>query len=213
MKITKYGHACLFLEKKGQIVVIDPGCFTKLPSDLPTYITAIIITEEHADHFDMQNIKLLVKNSPSAKVFTTESVGKSLKAEKIDTEIISGDQETTIGDFELKFSETPHAPVYQTSPCQSLTVQINSTLYYPSDSYATTEKEVTVLALPLSGPWYKVSESIDFANAINSRMIITTHNGLNSADGDKVATHHIQSHLKDSSRGWHDLAVGESIEV
>ncbi len=51
MKLTKYEHACVFLENDdGDKVVIDPGIFTNLPGDL-SRIVAIVITHEHPDHF------------------------------------------------------------------------------------------------------------------------------------------------------------------
>lgn len=213
MKITKYAHACLFLEKDDQTLVIDPGCFTVLPQDLPGNITAIVITEDHADHFDRKNLKLLVEVNPTAIIFTTQAVANTLKDEGIEAQVVNGQKQITAGSFSLKFNETPHAPVHHVSPCQSLAVQIDDVVYYPSDSYKTTENEVAVLALPTSGPWYKITESIDFANAIKSQKIIPTHNALNSDSGNEVAKKYIEGHLTDKNRLWIDLENGQTTEI
>lgn len=213
MKITKYAHACLFLEKDDQTLVIDPGCFTVLPKDLPENISAIVVTEEHADHFELKNLKLLLEANPLATIFTTQAVADTLKGEGIEAQITSGEQQVTAGNFNLKFNETPHAPVHQVSPCQSLAIQVDDILYYPSDSYKTTENVVAVLALPTSGPWYKMTESIDFANAIKSSKIIPTHNALNSDSGNEVAKKYIVGHLTDKNREWIDLENGQSTEI
>ncbi len=213
MKITKYGHACLFIEKEGQTLVIDPGCFTQLPSELPNNTVAIIVTEEHADHFDLKNLKLLLQSSPTAQIFTTKVVTESLKQESIEAYAIEGVEEKMVGTFSLNFTETSHAPVHKTSPCQSLAIQVGDTLYYPSDSYKTTANKVKILALPTSGPWYKVTESIDFVNSIQSEQILATHNALNSTAGNMVVENHTKNNLNDKNRQWVNLGDGEYIEV
>lgn len=213
MKITKYGHACLFVENNGQTLVVDPGCFTKLPDSIPNNVTSVVITEEHGDHFDLPNLKQILEANPSAAVFTTTAVHEALNEVGIDSITITGGATKELGAFTLHFTETPHAPVHIDSPCNSLAIQIDDAIYYPSDSYMITPNEVKILALPTSGPWYKITESIDFVNGINSRKILPTHNALNSEAGNKVAENHIKSRLKDSSREWINLADGESLEI
>lgn len=213
MKITKYGHACLFVTKNDQTLILDPGCFTKLPDTLPGNVSTVVITEEHGDHFDLPNLKLILEVNPSTTIFTTTAVNKALKEAGIESTTIEGEITKEAGEFTLRFTETPHAPVYIDSPCRSLAVQIDDAIYYPSDSYLTTPNKVTLLALPTSGPWYKIAESIDFVNSINSKKILSTHNALNSKAGNKVAENHIKSRLQDGSREWHNLADGETLET
>ncbi len=213
MKVTKYGHACLFVEKNDQTLVIDPGCFTKLPKSIPNNVVAVIITEEHADHYDLPNLELLLEVNPEAIVYTTSVVSNILKAINISAVAIEGRSTKNAGDFTLHFSETPHAVVHKTSPCQSLSVQVDDSIYYPSDSYQTITGKVSLLALPVSGPWYKVTESIDFVNSIDSRKILPTHNALNSPVGNMVAQNHIKAHLEENGREWVDLKDGESLEL
>ena len=41
MKLTKYEHACLTVEKDGKLLVVDPGAYT---TDLPALESVIAIT-------------------------------------------------------------------------------------------------------------------------------------------------------------------------
>ena len=63
MKLTKYEHACVVLEDQGQKLVIDPGMFSPDFNDLRD-ITALVITHQHGDHFDLRNIENIVAANP-----------------------------------------------------------------------------------------------------------------------------------------------------
>jgi len=211
MKITKYEHSCLILEKGPTRLIIDPGSFTELPSTIDG-VAFVIVTEEHYDHFSLDNLKKIIDKNPDVQTYTTRAVRDELIELGINVYAISGNNSVKLGDFQVEFSETDHAIVYQKSPCKSLSIKIDAKLYYPSDSYRTIDGKVTVLALPTSGPWFKVSESIEFANAINSEVVLVTHNALNSPIGNKVTNNFIKSNI-DEAREFVFLENGESFEV
>lgn len=212
MKLTKYGHSCLFIEKEGELLVIDPGCFTTLPESIPNTITTIVVTEEHADHFDKANIQKLLTNNPGATIYTTSTVGGELLQSGIKSQSVTGNQEVSAGNFTLHFTETDHAPIYKTAPCKSLAVQVDDKFYYPSDSFQTTQNPVVLLALPTSGPWYKVSEAIDFVKQTDCKQVLVTHNSLNSQTGDTVVVNHIQKNTGEDLK-ISILQPGQSIEL
>lgn len=211
MKVTKYNHACLFLEKNGQFLVTDPGKFTALPADLKD-IVGIIVTEEHIDHFDIDNIQKILEQSPQAQVYSTAAVCGQLSNQDIKTREVSGKKALRIGQFSVEFAEGDHAPSYKVSPCRVVTIIVDGELYYPSDSYIRPNKSVKVLALPTSGPWHKVEEAVDFANSVASEFILATHNGLYNQDGQNVTNHFISSNILDKNRQWVYLEVSESKE-
>ena len=210
IELTKYEHACLFLNKDGVRLVIDPGCFTKLPGDLSD-IAVIIITEEHRDHMDVDNLQTILAASPDAQIFTSEVANAALAEAHIASTPIKGAATIEVAGYTLTFDETDHAPTYIHSPCRSLSLTVDDYLYYPGDSYNTTSDAVEILALPTSGPWHKLSEAIDFANEIKSRRILATHNYLYSDDGNAVANSFIKMNLADQSREFVYLEVGESL--
>ncbi len=211
MKITKYAHACLYLEKSSTKLIIDPGAFTTLPEEIP-YVDFIIITEEHFDHFDVENIKKLLSVNQNAQIYSTEAVATKLADADIECESIVSTTEKNLGDMTVTLTPTDHAVVYGSSPCTSLTLKVNNHLYYPSDTYALIPDEVEVLALPTSGPWFKVSESIDFMKGIKSEVVMPTHNALNSEQGNKVTHNFITNNITDTREFTH-LGEGESMET
>lgn len=77
MKLTKYEHACLILDNGTSKLVIDPGCFTKLPENL-TGVSCLVITEEHVDHFDIDNVQKVLDQNLELKILTTQAVNVQL---------------------------------------------------------------------------------------------------------------------------------------
>ena len=61
MRVTKHAHACLVLEEEGQRLVIDPGNQTGPLA--PTGVVAIVITHEHADHWDAEHLRAVAAQS------------------------------------------------------------------------------------------------------------------------------------------------------
>lgn len=210
MKLTKYEHACLILDNGQSRLIIDPGCFTKLPEDLGG-IEILVITEEHVDHYDLANVRAILDANHKVKIYTTTAVAALLSEEGITSQAISGQQNLHEKSYQLSFYEVPHAAVYRKSPCQSLSIKVDDYLFYPSDSYNTIDDEVEILALPTSGPWHKLEEAIDLANSVNSSKILATHNGLYNDDGQMVANNFITANIADDKREYIYLKPGESI--
>jgi hypothetical protein len=71
-------------------------------------------------------------------------------------------------------------------------VLVNQAFYYPGDSFAVPGLPVTVLALPVSAPWLKMSESLDFLQAVKPTQCFPTHNALLSEFGQNVANAWVQ---------------------
>lgn len=211
MKVIKYEHACLFIESDNGILVIDPGKYTNLPTDLKN-IQTIVVTEEHLDHFDASNLKKIIEQSPDAKIFSTNIVCEQLEKLEIKCTPISDKKTIEAGGLKLHFSEGDHAPTYKNSPCRVLTIQIDDFLYYPSDSFITTENEVQILALPTGGPWNKIEEAVDCANAIKSKYILATHNAHFNDLGQDTTNSFISMNIADQNREYVYLKVGESRE-
>lgn len=194
MKITKYGHACLFIDNGRERLVIDPGGFTDLPADLSS-IRTVVVSEEHGDHYNAANLKKILEQSPKAMIFSTKAVAGLLKDQPVPCQAIEGVQTVDQDGFVITLREGAHAPVHGKSPCRVVTVQVGDFLYYPSDSFITTSAKVKVLALPSSGPWYKLTEAIDFANVTNCSFLLATHDGLTNQAGSTVNSNFIKDHV------------------
>src|SRR6266540_4001154 len=50
MRLVKYTHACVRLERDGAVLVIDPGTFSE--REALAGASAVLVTHEHYDHLD-----------------------------------------------------------------------------------------------------------------------------------------------------------------
>ncbi|MFD9648363.1 MBL fold metallo-hydrolase, partial [Streptomyces sp. NPDC059082] len=66
MKLTKKSHACVRLEKDGRTLVLDPGMFTE--EDAVLGADALLVTHEHADHFDEGRLRAALDADPAGEV-------------------------------------------------------------------------------------------------------------------------------------------------
>lgn len=181
MKLTKYEHACFTLEKDGKVLVVDPGVWT---SDfiIPENVVAIVVTHEHADHFDPETLKSIIDKNPGAVIIAHEDVTKQIP--ELPTKSVNAGDKITIEPFNLEFFGGNHAIIHPDyAVFANLGVLVDETLYYPGDSFAKPNKSVKVLALPVMAPWLKMSEAIDFLISMKPERAFPTHDAIASNIG------------------------------
>ncbi|MDB5167103.1 MAG: hypothetical protein JWN26_248 [Candidatus Saccharibacteria bacterium] len=185
MKITKYEHACFTVEEDGQILVVDPGNFTT-DFQVTNNIVAIVITHEHADHFDSDLLASIYDKNPDSVLISLKSVTQEMPDHK--SQAVTAGDVVTVGPFDLEFFGGTHAEIHPDIPLiDNLGVLINQKLYYPGDSFALPNKPIDVLALPVSAPWLKISETIEFLIAVKPRLVFPTHDAILSPSGKGIA--------------------------
>lgn len=178
MKITKLGHCCLVVEEKGLRILTDPGNYSIAQNDVKD-IDIVLITHEHTDHLHVDSLKTVMKNNPKAKVITNSAVGKILEKEKIKYEIVEHLNKITINGVLIEGFGQEHADIYKTiSPVMNTGYFISNKLFYPGDAFFNPEKKVEILALPVAGPWMKISEAIDYAKEIKPNITFPVHDGM-----------------------------------
>ena len=210
MKITKYGHACFTVEREGQFLVVDPG---SLSPDfvVPENVVAIVITHEHADHFDPDKLAAIYNKNPNSLLLADESVTTKMPDHK--SQAVSVGDQITVGAFQLEFFGGKHATVYQDTPqLVNLGVMINEQLYYPGDSLTVPNKPVDVLALPLGAPWLKTSEAIDFMLRVKPRFAFPTHDGVLSSAGQTFGDNWLKQSAEPAGIVYKRLG-GEAVEI
>jgi len=191
MLLTKYEHACFTAEENGQILVVDPGNFTT-DFKVTDNIVGIVITHEHADHFDPNILAAIYDKNPDSVLLSLPSVVEKMPDHK--SQAVSAGDKVTIGPFNLEFSGGTHAQIHPGIPLiDNVGVLINEKLYHPGDSFALPDKPVDVLALPVSAPWLKISETIDFLTAVKPRLTFPTHDAILSQFGKEIADRLIPS--------------------
>jgi L-ascorbate metabolism protein UlaG (beta-lactamase superfamily) len=181
MRLTKYEHACFSVEIDDTVLVVDPGNFT---SDfvVTNNIIAIVITHEHADHFDPDLLAAIYNKNPESVIISLPSIIEKMPDHKSQA-AISG-QTLNVGPFNLEFFGGEHATIHPDIPVVgNIGVMINDSLYYPGDSFSVPTKPVKILALPVSAPWMKISDMIDFLRAIKPVLAFPTHDAILSDSG------------------------------
>ena len=184
MKITKYEHACFTVEEDGDVLIVDPGGFS---TDFisPSGVVAVIVTHEHSDHYDHEQLESIIDKNSDAIIIGNESITSKIEAFQTKT-VAPGDQ-ITVGAFTLEFFGGKHAIIHSSIPqITNLGVMVNDLLYYPGDSFTLTSKSVDTLALPAAAPWMKDSEAIDFLVELHPRFAFPTHDAILSPQGKEV---------------------------
>ncbi|MFA5987298.1 MAG: MBL fold metallo-hydrolase [Candidatus Paceibacterota bacterium] len=180
MKITKIGHCCLLIETEGKKVLTDPGAFTS-EQDAVTGIDLVLITHEHNDHLHIGSLKQVVKNNPKAKIITNSGVSKILIAENIlHTQLESGVDSSVVS---LEAFPSKHEEIFEEiGQVENTSFILDGKLLIPGDSYFVPPKAVAILALPVAGPWARVSEVARYALAVKPKLAFPIHDGMLRAD-------------------------------
>ncbi|MFT4263630.1 MAG: MBL fold metallo-hydrolase [Nocardioides sp.] len=202
MRITKFGHACVRLEvvtpAGTSVVVIDPGMFTS-PEALEG-ADAVLVTHEHPDHYTPELLA-----STDAPIFTIDAVATKVRgeapevAERItlvapgEAFTAAGVAVTTVG--ELHAVIHPEFPRFHNSG-YLLTEEGGATAFHPGDALTAPDGIVPdVLFAPVSAPWAKASELIDFARSVGAPHSVAIHDRIYSDAGSAIFDNQIKQLL------------------
>ncbi len=177
MRLTKYSHACIRLERDG-VLVIDPGGYSERVA--LDGVDAVLITHEHGDHLDLDALTEALARRPAVRIFThPEVVAKLGDLGSVATEVNSGDN-FTAGGFGVRVYGGWHALIHPDIPrVPNLGFVIDEAVYHPGDSFdVPADVQIDTLFVPVSAPWLKVAESIDFIRAVKPRRAYALHDGI-----------------------------------
>lgn len=195
MKTTKFGHCCMLIEEGAARILFDPGVFSTQQNDLKN-IDVVLITHEHADHFHVDSVKALLKNNPQLKIITNTSVGKLLEKEGISFSVVEHGQTHDENGVSIEAFGEEHALMHSSiEPFQNTGYFIANKLFYPGDAFTNPGKHVEILALPVAGPWMKLSEAIDYALEVKPNICFPVHEGILKSPG---STHLIPPQVLES---------------
>ena len=211
MKVTKQTHACLIFEQSGKKLVLDPGSYSEAQENLHD-VLAIVITHAHDDHcFEAQLDRILATN-PSAEIYCPSDVATRLA--NYQTKVVYHGDYYEIGPFSLEFFGDLHAVIHPSIPViENRGVLINNLLYYPGDSFTQPDRKVEMLAVPTSAPWLKMSEVMDFVQAVDHNQSMPTHNALLSEFGHALNNGRVKAITESKGGKFTYLLPGESIEL
>ncbi|MFJ5641663.1 MBL fold metallo-hydrolase [Streptomyces sp. NPDC093223] len=179
MKLTKMSHACVRLEKDGRTLVLDPGGFSE--QDAAVGADAILITHEHADHFDEGRLRAAMDADPATEIWTLRSVADQLAAAfpgRVHT-VGHGDTFTAAG-FDVQVHGELHAVIHPDIPrITNVGFLVDGgTVFHPGDALTVPGLPVATLMLPVMAPWNKISEVIDYVREVKPRRAYDVHDAL-----------------------------------
>jgi L-ascorbate metabolism protein UlaG (beta-lactamase superfamily) len=196
MRLTKYSHACVRLEHDGAVLVIDPGTLSERAA--LDGVDAVLITHEHVDHLDVGALSDVLVTRPSVTVYTHPDVVPQLaELDSVVSTVVAGDEFTAAG-FRVRAYGGLHAEIHPEIPrVSNLGYFIEGEggsggVYHPGDSFdVPTDAEVETLFVPVSGPWLKLAEAIEFVRSVAPRRAYALHDGLYNEIGHQISDRHL----------------------
>ncbi|CAK7279813.1 MBL fold metallo-hydrolase [Streptomyces sp. SCPE 10] len=179
MKLTKKSHACVRIEKDGRTLVIDPGGFSEQDAALGADV--ILVTHEHADHFDEFRLRAAMENNPAAEIYTLKSVAERIAAAfpgRVHT-VGHGDAFSAAG-FDVQVHGELHAVIHPDIPRITNVGYLidGGKVFHPGDALTVPDQAVETLMLPVMAPWSKIAEVIDYVREVRPRRAYDIHDAL-----------------------------------
>ncbi|MHA7274940.1 MBL fold metallo-hydrolase [Arthrobacter sp. Hz1] len=196
MKLTKYTHACVRLEKDGAVLVVDPGSFSEVETAVAG-AHAVLITHQHADHFDEERLMKALREDAALVVYAPASVATVLSA-RLDDEpgrvhTAEPEQRYSIAGFEVQTFGGQHALIHPSIPMvANIGYFIDGSLYHPGDSFVVPHGvDVSTLLVPVHAPWSRTGEVIDFVASVRAARAFQIHDALLNDAGRQLVEGHV----------------------
>jgi L-ascorbate metabolism protein UlaG (beta-lactamase superfamily) len=211
MRITKFGHACVRIEHDGATVVIDPGVFTD--AEAVDGADAVLITHEHADHYLPDHLR-----ATDAPIWTIEAVSTRIQADAPDIAhritVVAPEESFDIG-LPVRAVGELHAVIHPQLPRFDNSGYVltagEARIYHPGDALTLPGGPVDVLCVPVSAPWMKASEAIDFAREVRAPRNLAIHDRVYSEAGLGIIDGHMNRFLPGEGLEYVRLADGKDL--
>jgi L-ascorbate metabolism protein UlaG (beta-lactamase superfamily) len=196
VKITRHGHAAVLVEGADARLLIDPGVFCPDETFGLDGLDAVVITHQHPDHVDHERLGGLLERNPGATLLCDpETI--SVVTSGHWTAHADGDT-TAVGALTIQGVGRRHAEIVPAVPRIANTGVLVSadgepTLFHPGDTYEYAPEGVDVLAVPISAPWAKVAETVEFVTRVSPRTLFGVHDATVSPAGLGIYWSHVES--------------------
>ncbi|MFD1947562.1 MBL fold metallo-hydrolase [Nocardioides aestuarii] len=210
MRLTKFGHACIRVEQDDTVLVVDPGGWTS--PEAVDGATALLLTHEHPDHVHPEHLR-----RTTAPIWTIEAVARMLREQAPDV----AERVTVVAPGESFDAGLPvravgelHAVIHPDLPrfdnSGFLLEAGGTTVFHPGDALTGPDRPVDVLCAPVSAPWLKASEAVDFARAVGAARNLAIHDRVYSEEGLGIVDGHF-GRLLGEDQSYVRLAEGSDL--
>lgn len=204
MKLTKFAHACVRLEKDGKVLLVDPGTFSEAAAF--ERADAILVTHEHQDHLDIERVQAL-----DVPVYTNAGVAAQLTELGDRVHVIAGGQSFETAGFSISAYGKDHAVILPEwgVPCENIGFLIDDAVYHPGDSFTQPDRAVHTNLVPISGPWFSLPPAVEYARSVKSEQLVGIHDALLSPIGLGMFSRFLNS----DERPYKGLAPGDTLDI
>ena len=214
--LTHHGHACVELSDGSTSVLFDPGNFSDFAG--VKGVDAIVVTHQHPDHLDMDQLDALRESNADAGWFAEPQTAAKLRDAGVEVTVTRAGQTYRVGDFTLEGVGSLHAEIHPyidriTNVGMVVRHPNAGPIFHPGDSLEGRPEDVDVLCVPVTAPWQAVKETIEFVRAIKPKRLIPIHDKTASEAGRSMYLGHITSYGRDGGIELLDVPVGEGIPL
>jgi L-ascorbate metabolism protein UlaG (beta-lactamase superfamily) len=207
VRLTKYGHACVRLDLDAGSVVLDPGTYS--PEVDLAGVADVLVTHEHADHIDVDRLVPLVRDG--LRLHTNADLAASLASEHgLEVHAVRPGETFTLAGVDAQVVGGEHAEIYNGLPGCANVGFVLAGVYHPGDALHRPGVEVETLLVPVSAPWLKLHEALDFVRAVGPARAFPIHDALLSDVGNAGVDRWM---VNEGGTDYRRLAPGESTEL
>ena len=214
MRLTKYTHSCIRLDDGGRALVIDPGTFSETQLALDG-AHAVLVTHEHADHFDAPALLAAAKADTALQVWAPAPVAEALAELGDRVTAVGAGESFSAGGFGIRSFGGLHALVHPLigAPVANVGYLVEGAVYHPGDSFMVPPVPVETLLIPIHAPWSKISEVIDFTAAVRAPRAFQIHDAYLSDIGGALVDRLVGTVGATYGTTYSRLATTESVDL
>lgn len=179
MKLFKYFHSCILLEKDGSRILFDPGTYSFLEGQVSpeefTNLSAVFITHNHPDHYFPEALRKILAQNPGVQLFTNPMTALLLEKEGVSAEQFA-EGEKRIGAFSVRAIPAVHEKILVSIP-ENTAYLVDDAFLHPGDSLDVSMNGLApkLLGLPTWAPWMTHSGAVEFAGRVGSKRAVAIH--------------------------------------
>lgn len=184
MKVKKYPQSHLVITGSSTKIIIDPGSITFAAGFKPEEFQgadAYLITHQHQDHMDPENIKNIVNDE---LVYGNADVVAKLKSLGVEAKETHDREKFQVGEFDITPIDLPHCKMQDgTDGPPNTGFLINNVFFHPGDGDKAPQGLTSHnLALPIAGPTITMDKALQFAKDLQAKVVIPIHFDYFKAD-------------------------------
>ncbi|BEP15491.1 MBL fold metallo-hydrolase [Acidothermaceae bacterium B102] len=209
MQLTRLGHACIRLAVDGgPTVVIDPGVFSS--PDALVGAHAVLVTHEHADHFQPEVLMAALEADPALQLWTNGSVAEQLGAASGRVHVVGDGDSFDLDGLSVSVHGEWHELVHPLIPrVGNVGFLLGGSVFHPGDAFTLPGVPVESLLVPLHGPWSKSAEVLDYVRDVAPTRAFPMHDGLLNERGQGL----MANLLTATGAPYHALDSGTPVTV